>query len=83
MTEPTADRMLTVAQVCDQLNLGRSKVGELIRSGALAAVNVNPAYVSPGRSRRRIGESGPRPSYRVAQSEVDAFKERNRVGVTA
>jgi hypothetical protein len=83
MTEPTEDPMLTTAEVMGQLKIGRSKVAELIRSGALEAINVNPADVTPARQRRRVGERGPRRSYRVRQSAVNAFIERQRVTVTA
>lgn len=70
-------RMLTVREVCDQLGIGRTKFYALVRSGELSAINVNPA------PRRRVGQPGPRPSIRVEQADVDAFKARNQLAATA
>jgi excisionase family DNA binding protein len=75
MTNPTATTpvMLTVAEVCVQLGIGRTKFYTLINRGELVAVDVNAA------PKRRVGERGPRRSIRVEQSVVTAFKERNQV----
>lgn len=77
MTNPTteaAPRMLTVAEVCDQLGIGRTKFYTLVNRGELTAIDVNAAP-----AKRRVGERGPRRSIRVAQSVVDDFKKRNTV----
>lgn len=66
--------MLTSAEVMRQLGIKRTKFYDLLRAGELTAVNVNPAAV-----KRHVGERGPRRSIRIAKSEVDAFKARNRI----
>lgn len=71
--EPAGDPMLTVAEVCKQLGIGRTKYYDLVRKGELVAVNVNPG------PKRLVGQPGPRRSIRVRQSVVDAFEERNKV----
>jgi predicted DNA-binding transcriptional regulator AlpA len=72
-TETGAKVMLTVAEVCGQLGIGRTKFYTLVNRGELAAVDVNAA------PKRLVGQRGPRRSIRVAQSVVDAFKSRNQV----
>jgi len=77
MTNPTTETgakvMLTVAEVCEQLGIGRTKFYTLVNRGEITAVDVNAA------PKRRVGERGPRRSIRVEQSVVDAFKSRNQV----
>lgn len=82
MPEPTIDpdeQMLTAAEVCTRLRIGKTTFYKLIRTEQLEARNVNPA--APGR--RPVGQKGPRPSIRVPKSSVDAFLERARMSASA
>jgi predicted DNA-binding transcriptional regulator AlpA len=77
MTNPTTApgaRMLTVAEVCEQLGIKRTKFYTLVNRGELTAIDVNAAP-----AKRRVGERGPRRSIRIEQAVVDAFKARNQV----
>jgi predicted DNA-binding transcriptional regulator AlpA len=67
--------MLTVNEVCAQIGIGRMTFYKLVNTGALTAINVNPAATAA----KRLGERGPRRSLRVQQSEVTAFLKRNSV----
>lgn len=68
-TEPQASQMLTVAEACEQLKIGLSKIYELIRKGELRAKdlnNVKGQYAMPGKP-------GKRRCLRIEQAEVDRF----------
>jgi excisionase family DNA binding protein len=67
MTETTQDRLLTAAEVCELLSIGRTRFYELVNSGELQAVTLPPR---PGTKRAKGGK-------RVALSEIQDFIKRN------
>jgi hypothetical protein len=75
-TEPTGRVLVTVAEARGQLGIGLTKMYELINTGEIAVVRLP----TPGgkATRRRVGESGARPSLRIEQAEIDAFIARHR-----
>jgi excisionase family DNA binding protein len=60
-------RLLTVAEVCEQLHLSRSVVYELMYKGELRSVEIPMG-------------NGKRATRRFEQAEVDAFVARHRTG---
>jgi excisionase family DNA binding protein len=70
---PEPDVMRTAAEVQEQLGIKKSKFYELIRTGELTAIDIN------GVGKRQVGETGPRRSIRVAQSEIERFKAARRI----
>lgn len=69
-TETADAAMLTAAEVCTQLGIGKTKFYDLINKGDLAAHDLSPG--SPARS-RRVGEKGKRRVLRVTQAEVNRY----------
>lgn len=69
-------RMVTVAEVCEQLGIGKTKFYALINAGELAAVDVSP---NKPKAPRRVGETGHRRALRVEQAEIDRFKKERAV----
>jgi predicted DNA-binding transcriptional regulator AlpA len=68
-TESQSSRMLTVAEARGQIGVGASKFYELIREGAIEAVDLNRVqgeYARPGRP-------GKRRALRVSQAEIDRY----------
>jgi hypothetical protein len=81
MTEPT-DRpvLVSVAEARRQLDLGLTKIYELIHTGELDTVLVpSKAGASPG---KRVGEPGPRGTRKIKQASIDAFIERHSQAAT-
>ena len=62
--------MVTAAEACTQLGIGKTKFYDLINKGELTAVDLSPG--APARS-RRVGEKGKRRVLRVAQAEIDRY----------
>jgi excisionase family DNA binding protein len=73
-TEPQATRMVTVNEVCEQLNIGRTKFYDLVNKGELPIYDLSGSNRNPGPARR--GER--RRVIRVDQADVDALKARTR-----
>ena len=80
MTQPATDaadpRMLTAAEVCAQLRIGKTKFYELLNKGELYAIDVSGG--AP-KGPRRVGQTGRRRSLRVPQSEIGRASCRERV----
>ena len=76
MTSPEPDRLLTLAEVMTRLGIGKTKLYELINDGEIETVDVSRGEPKPA---RRIGAKGPRPSRRVAESEIQRYIAANRV----
>lgn len=70
---PEADCMVTVAEACRQLGIGRTTFYKLVNTRELEAVNLNAAA-----PKRLVGQSGPRRSIRVPQSAIDAYKKSHQ-----
>jgi excisionase family DNA binding protein len=68
--------MVTAAEACTQLRIGKTKFYDLINKGELIAVDVSGG---PPKEPRRVGQTGRRRSLRVPQSEINAFLARNKV----
>jgi excisionase family DNA binding protein len=76
-TTDTADRMLTVAEACAAIGIGRTTFYVLLGKGEIDAIDVSGRASSPP---TRIGhKGGHRRTLRVPQSAVDAFKARNAI----
>ena len=76
MTSPEPDRLLTLAEVMTRLGIGKTKLYELINDGEIETVDVSRGEP---KAARRIGDKGPRPSRRVAESEIQRYIAANRV----
>jgi predicted DNA-binding transcriptional regulator AlpA len=70
------ERLLTLAEAQTVLGIGKTKMYELINDGEIETVDVSAGEPKPA---RRIGDKGPRPSRRVAESEIQRYIDRNRV----
>jgi excisionase family DNA binding protein len=67
--------MVTVASVCGQLGIGKTKFYDLVNKGELPVHDVSGSDAEPGPARR--GQR--RRAIRVQQADVDAFLKRTRV----
>lgn len=80
MTAPEApeapERYLTLAETQTVLGIGKTRMYELIKAGELERVDISRNATGQARS---IGSKGPRPTWRIPESQIRAYIERNRV----
>lgn len=67
--------MVTVREVCEQLDIGRTKFYDLVNKGELKVHDISGSDRNPGPAKR--GER--RRCIRVMQADIDAFLMRTRV----
>lgn len=72
------DRYLTLAEVQAILGIGKTRMYELIKGGELERIDISRNATGQARS---IGSKGPRPSWRIAESEIRRYIDGNRVPV--
>ena len=70
------DVMRTVTEAMRQLGIKKTKFYELINAGVLEAHDIN------GVQKRHVGETGPRRSLRIPQSEIDRFLAETKISAT-
>lgn len=80
MTEPQApeapERYLTLAETQAVLGIGKTRMYELINAGEIQRVDISRNATGQPRP---VGDKGPRPTWRIAESEIRRYIERNRV----
>jgi predicted DNA-binding transcriptional regulator AlpA len=76
-TEPPPSRLIKVSEAIAQLGIGRTKFYELCQQGEFSVFNLNS-----GAPRGPVRKGQKRPSIRVDQAEVDAYKARIKVPAT-
>jgi excisionase family DNA binding protein len=73
--EPAEGQMRTVAEVCRQLKIGRTKFYDLVNKGELTPFDISGG---PRKTPGPAPKGGRRRTIRVEQADVDAFKARGR-----
>lgn len=70
------ERYLTLAETQTVLGIGKTRMYELINTGEIERIDISRNATGEGRP---VGAPGPRPSWRIPESQIRAYIERNRV----
>jgi hypothetical protein len=70
------ERHLTLAETQAILGIGKTRMYELIKDGEIERVDISRNATGQARP---VGGKGPRPSWRIPESQIRAYIERNRV----
>jgi predicted DNA-binding transcriptional regulator AlpA len=70
------ERYLTLAEAQAVLGIGKTRMYELINAGEIARIDVSR---NAPRRARPIADKGPRPSWRIAESEIRRYIDDHRV----